>query len=61
MNCPYAHPGKSNFITISGPMNPMEAFMKNMMMSKNPNMFKQKSKKRPNIQDEKQEEQQQEQ
>ena len=35
------------FITISGPSNPLEAFMKNMMMSKNPNMFKPKGKKRP--------------
>lgn len=36
------------FLLISGPSNPLEAFMKNMMMSKNPNMmFKNKNKKRP--------------
>lgn len=33
---------------ILGPSNPLEAFMKNMMMSKNANMmFKNKNKKRP--------------
>lgn len=35
------------FWLISGPSNPLEAFMKNMMMSKNANMFKNKNKKRP--------------
>jgi len=45
-------------IIYSGPSNPIEAFMKNMMMSKNPRMFnnkggQQKSFKKPNQQDEK--------
>ncbi len=63
MNCPYAHPGKSKFYLISGPTNPLEAFMKNMMMSKNPNMFnkQQKPKRRHNQQDAQEADQQQEQ
>ena len=51
---------KVSFFINSGPSNPLEAFMKNMMMSKGANMFnKQKpQKKRPNQQDAKEDEQQ---
>jgi hypothetical protein len=58
--CP---PGKKYLFTNLGPANPLEAFMKSMMMGKNPGMFNKmnNNKKRPARQDAKEEEQQPEQ